>query len=203
MKRVFVTGIGTGIGKTIVCAILCEALGADYWKPIQAGSLEVSDSDVVRSLVTDPQVTVHAEGWRLRNALSPHAAAGRDGVHITLDSLQPPTTDRPLIIEGAGGLLVPLNSSDLLIDAVPLWQAEIVVVSQHYLGSINHSLLTLAELRRRQLNVTGIIFNGTANPDTEDAILGRTTVRCLGRLGEEESFDAATVQKYAQRWKLP
>jgi dethiobiotin synthase len=202
-KRYFVSGIGTGVGKTVASAILVEALGADYWKPIQAGNLNCSDSDRVRALVSNPRSVVHKDTWRLTCPLSPHAAAHEDGLYITPESLAPPNTENTLIIESTGGLLVPINDHQLLIDAVPRLKAEIIVVSRHYLGSINHTLLTLEAVRHRELPLLGIIFNGPPTPTTEAFILNYTGMACLGRIGEEPVINRETVRKYAEKMEWP
>ncbi len=203
MKRYFVTGIGTGVGKTVVSAILTQALGADYWKPIQAGDLESSDTRRVRDLVTDARSRFHVEAWRLARAESPHAAARAEGKEIILESLVPPATTNSLVIEGAGGLLVPINARQLMVDALPLFEAEIVLVSRHYLGSINHTLLTLEALARRSIPVAGLVLNGTPVPATEEAIAARCRAPVVLRLREEQVITREVVARYAAEWNLP
>ncbi|MCI0650246.1 MAG: dethiobiotin synthase [Planctomycetes bacterium] len=201
MRRIFVTGIGTGIGKTVAAAILAEALEADYWKPVQAGNLERTDTMRVRDLLTNRTSRCHPEAWRLSRAMSPHAAARIDGVEIRVGALAPPATPRPLIIEGAGGLLVPLNAKERVADLIRPFGAETVVVSRHYLGSINHTLLTLEALARRDLAVTGIIFVGAENPATESVILEGAGVRALGRIDEAARIDQEFVRRQAERFR--
>lgn len=169
MEKIFITGIGTGVGKTIVSAVLCEALRADYWKPIQAGNLNDSDSMTVRRWVTAP-ITIHTEAFRLHAAMSPHAAARREGIEIHTERLQCPSTSRSLIIEGAGGLMVPINDRELMTDVIRHLGTPVVLVSSIYLGSINHTLLSLACIRQLELPFYGVIFNGESNPDTEKII---------------------------------
>jgi len=197
VKRIIVTGIGTGVGKTIVSSILVEAFQADYWKPIQAGSLECSDSEHLRALVSDAEARIHPESYRLRENRSPHTAARSEGIRISIAAMPPPETSRPLIIEGAGGLLVPLNEFELLIDFFKSLDAPVVLVSRHYLGSINHTLLSAELLKARQIPVLGIIFNGDSNPETETIILRHTGFRLLLRITPEPQWTAATTQKYA------
>jgi dethiobiotin synthetase len=197
MRRLFVTAIGTDIGKTAVSAILTEALQADYWKPVQCGSVEATDSDFVRSHVSNPKTVVHAEAFLFREPVSPHLAASLEGKEIVLKAIKVPETQNSLIIEGAGGLLVPLNNTDFVIDMIPAFDAEAVVVVKHYLGSINHSMLTLEALKSRGIKIAGIIFNGDRNPASEGIILQHHSFDFVGYVREEEEFTKDTVLKYA------
>lgn len=196
MKPIFVTGIDTGIGKTIISAILVQKLQADYWKPIQSGDLDQSDTMTVRSLVSNPVSRFHPETYRLTQPFSPHKSARLDGVSIRLEDFHLPVTERPLVIEGAGGLMVPLNGRELMIDLIARFDAEVVVVSKNYLGSINHTLLTLELLKNQELPVKGIIFNGEKEKDSEEVILGYSNVPCLGFV-PEISIDKESVNKAA------
>lgn len=193
----FVTGIDTDSGKTLVSAILCEALGYDYWKPIQAGLPR--DSDTIMNLV--PAVTVHPEAYFLNTPASPHAAAKIDGVQISLEKIAPPKSTRGVIIEGAGGCLVPVNQTEFVIDLFPKLNAEIILVADLYLGSINHTLLTVQLLQNRKYPVRGIIFNGDANPASEQIILHHSNFRCLGRILKEPVITRETIQQYAAQIK--
>jgi len=193
--KYFVTAIGTDSGKTVVSAILCEALGADYWKPIQSGLPR--DTDTVRALLSRNDTTFHPERFLLQLPASPHAAARAENVTIKLGDFTLPSTDRPLVIEGAGGVLVPLNERDLMIDLIIHLDAEVVLVSNHYLGSINHTLLTAEALRQRRIPVRGIVFNGMPNEDTERVILHQTGLPCLLRVAKEERIDKTAITKYA------
>jgi dethiobiotin synthetase len=193
--RYFVTAIGTDSGKTLASAILCEALKADYWKPIQAGSPR--DTDAVRALVTNSITVLHPEAYVLQTAASPHAAAKIDGVNINIRGIRIPETDSTLVIEGAGGCLVPLNDKDLVIDLIPLLDAEVIVVANLYLGSINHTLLTFEALQKRNLKVKGLIFNGLANEESENIILHHTKATCVLRVKKENVIDRKIVEKYA------
>lgn len=159
--NIFVTGTGTDVGKTVVAAILTEALRADYWKPVQAGSLWNTDSHWVRSVLSNEQSIVHEEAFRLTMPASPHIAAKEDGVAITMQQIKSkmPKADN-LVIEGAGGIMVPLNENDFVADLVADLEARVVIVSQNVLGSINHSLLTAMACRQKKLRVLGWIFNG-------------------------------------------
>src|SRR6195952_5566707 len=140
-KPLFITGIGTGIGKTIISAILVEKLKADYWKPIQSGDLDESDTLKVKSLITNTKSVFHPEAYRLTQPYSPHKSADLDNVIIEADKIILPETDNQLIIEGAGGLMVPLADNFLMIDLIKTLNTEVILVSKHYLGSINHTLL--------------------------------------------------------------
>ncbi len=198
MKRLFVTGISTEVGKTIASAILVEALKADYWKPVQAGDLEYSDSDKVRSLISNKVSVIHKNSYALNTPMSPHAAAEIDGINIDLAGIDEPKTDNHLVIEGAGGLLVPLNQNDTIADLIqPHYQ--VVVVSRHYLGSINHTLLTLEALQNRGIK-PHLIFSGSVHPTTEQIILHKTNTPCIGRIGEEPEFTKDIVKLYAKEF---
>ncbi len=196
MRRIVVTGIGTDVGKTVVAAILTEALEADYWKPVQAGDLENSDSLKVQKLISNTKTTIHAEEFRLSQPMSPHAASKIDDITIKLSDFHLPETQNNLIIEGAGGLMVPLNDNDLIIDLIKELDAEVVLVSQNYLGSINHTLLSLEVLKYENINVLGIIFNGDENAETEKYILNCSGLKCLGRIKRHDMIDKETVLSY-------
>ncbi|HEX6889223.1 MAG TPA: dethiobiotin synthase [Chryseolinea sp.] len=191
----FVTGIDTDSGKTLVSAIFCEALDADYWKPVQAGA--PGDSDTVRALISNPKIHIHKEAFFLKTPASPHAAAKLDGISIKLSDFKRPTSDRTLIIEGAGGCLVPLNDNDFVIDLAAHFNAGVILVADLYLGSINHTLLTWRELSSRKLNVKGIVFNGRSNPESERIILHHTKLPCLLRIEQEKKIDKHIVKKYS------
>jgi dethiobiotin synthetase len=173
-KPIFITGIGTGIGKTVIAAILTESLKADYWKPVQSGDLDKSDTMKVQALISNNKTVFHREAYRLTQPYSPHKSAALDGVEIDLNSFELPDTNNTLIIEGAGGLMVPLNNKDLMIDLIKKLNAEVVLVVQHYLGSINHSLLSLEALYNRNIPVRAIIFNGDSDAYSEDVIKAHT-----------------------------
>jgi len=200
MTPIFVTGIDTDVGKTVVAAILVQSLGADYWKPIQAGDLDRTDTDVVRQLVSTPETTFHPEAYRLDKAASPHASAREQGVAIDLSMLSAPATNRPLVIEGAGGVHAPLSDVITILDLIVALEPKVIVVSKHYLGSINHTLLTLEALERRSVDVAGLVFNGAPNSDTEGIIAARTGVPVVGRLEPEAEITAPVIAKYAHRF---
>lgn len=199
MQQIFVTGISTEVGKTIAAAIITEALEADYWKPIQAGDLHTSDSHKVASLISNTTTIIHKSSYELNTPMSPHAAADIDGVHIDLRKIVPPETENHLVIEGAGGLLVPLNNDDTILDII-MPSYKVIVVSRHYLGSINHTLLTVNWLKQKGYDVS-IVFSGDENPTTENIILHKTGVSFIGRIEEETVFDKDIILKYANRFR--
>ena len=196
-RKLFITGIGTDVGKTVASAILAEALKADYWKPVQAGSLGNTDSDVVRRIISNSVSVVHPESYRLTQPMSPHAAAKIDGITIRLKDFKLPETQNTLIIEGAGGILVPLSDNKLVIDLIEKLKAEVVIVISNYLGSINHSLLTIECALKRNLRIAGIIFNGEPNAASEEIILHYAKLRLLGRIQREQEVNREMVLKYA------
>ncbi|MGB1204885.1 MAG: dethiobiotin synthase [Chitinophagales bacterium] len=200
MKKYFVTGIDTEIGKTVISAILTEALQADYWKPIQSGDLENSDSHTIRRLISNTKTHIHQEAYRLKTPASPHYAAQLDNVTIDLNSIKMPHTTNNLIVEGAGGLMVPLNRNDLMIDLIEKLQLPVILVSKNYLGSINHTLLSIKLLQNRNIKLKGIIFNGPTVPSTEDIILHHAQVPCLGYVGVENIIDKSKILQYAKKF---
>lgn len=169
-RPIFITGIGTGVGKTIVSAVLVEKLRADYWKPVQSGDLDNSDTALVRSLVSNSRTMYHPEAYRLTQPFSPHKSAALDGIRIELSSIIIPETDNQLIIEGAGGLMVPLNEKDLMIDLIQKLDANVILVSKNYLGSINHTLLSAEILRMRNINISRVVFCGERDQSSEEVI---------------------------------
>ncbi len=201
MKRFFVTGIGTDVGKTVASAILVESLNADYWKPIQAGNLNNTDTMTVRSLTSNTKSVFHPETYRLSEALSPHAAAAIDKIKINIQKIILPKTSNSLIIEGAGGVMVPLNDKFLVIDLIKKLKAEVIVVSKNYLGSINHTLLTIEALRSRKIPIAGIIFNGKHSKAAEEYILKYTGLKFLLSIEEEKKMDKKTILKYTHLLK--
>lgn len=195
--KLIIAGIGTEVGKTVVSAIVVEALRADYWKPVQSGALTDSDTNTVRDLISNPVSCFHEEAYRLREPLSPHAAAEIDGVRIELERIQLPQTNNTLVVELAGGLLVPLNDHDLTIDWVQQTGLPVVLVSRNYLGSINHTLLSVEACRSRGIPLLGILFNGPTVVPTESFILNYTKLPCLGRLLDEPEITPAVIRHYA------
>jgi dethiobiotin synthetase len=198
--KLFITGIGTDVGKTIASAIVVEALEADYWKPIQAGDLDNSDSHKVKVLVANDKSVFHSNAFALNTPASPHLAAQLDGITIDLKQIKEPKTNNHLVIEGAGGILVPLNDEQCIIDLIQK-DYKVIVVSRHYLGSINHTLLTIESMKNRKIAVAGIIFSGDENKATETIILNKTGVKCLGRIDNEPYFDSNVIHYYADKFR--
>lgn len=194
-KKIFVTGISTEVGKTIASAIIAEALQADYWKPVQAGELEDSDSHKIQNLVSNSKTSIHSNSYALKTPMSPHESARIDGIEIDLGKIKEPTTQNHLVIEGAGGLLVPLNDSKTILDVISQ-DYHVIVVSRHYLGSINHTLLTLKLLKEKGHKVS-ILYSGNEHKSTESIIKKMTGTPVIGRIEEEEKFDKVIIKKYA------
>lgn len=199
MSTYFITGIGTDVGKTIASAIITEALEADYWKPIQAGELECSDSKKIEQLVSNKVSKFHKNSYALKTPMSPHAAADIDGISIEFKKIKPPKTKNNLVIEGAGGLLVPINDNNTILDLIKP-NYKVVVVSRHYLGSINHTLLTLNLLINKGFDVS-VVFSGNEHETTEDIITKMTNVNVIGRIDEEPYFDKNVVKAYAEEFR--
>jgi len=198
--KLFITGISTDVGKTIASAIITEALEADYWKPIQAGDLDNSDSHFIKSKITNQKSIIFPNAYQFNTPASPHLAAELDGITIDLKNIIEPKTTNHLVIEGAGGVFVPLNNTDLVIDLIQP-DYKVIIVSRHYLGSINHTLLTIEALKNRKINIAGIIFNGDENTATESIILNKTGLKCIGRIENEPYFDQNVISEYADLFR--
>jgi dethiobiotin synthetase len=195
-QRIVVTGTDTGIGKTVFAAGLTALLGARYWKPVQAGLVEETDTCCVQRLAALPEDRVIPERYRLAEPASPDRAARLEGVSIDPLGLEPPEVDdKPLVIEGAGGVMVPLDRDTLFLDVFARWQFPAVLCARTRLGTINHSLLSLAALRGLGIDIIGIAFIGDANPDSEDTICRLGKVRRLGRLPWLTPLTAAALQQ--------
>ena len=199
MTGIVVAGTGTGIGKTFIAAILTEALEADYWKPVQSGNLDFTDTDFVKQHISNTKSFFHPEAYRLVTPMSPHAAAKIDGTIIELDKLAIPASGNTIVIEPAGGLMVPLNDKQLNIDLLKQWALPVVLVSRNYLGSINHTLLSIEVLRQHNIGLAGIIFNGERNASTEDFILQYTGVGCIARINHEKTINKETIKRHADK----
>ncbi|MEL7002966.1 MAG: dethiobiotin synthase [Bacteroidota bacterium] len=197
--KYFITAIGTDSGKTLVSAVIVHALKADYWKPIQAG--KPTDTDTIKNLLGD-DIFCHPEAYSLNTPASPHSAALTEGITIRLEDIKAPVSEKDLVIEGAGGVLVPLNNNDFVIDIATKESAELILVSNNYLGSINHTLLTLDYLKSKNYNLKGIIFNGKPNKDTEDIILHHSNCPCLLRIPELSTVNRETIIQLASELKL-
>ncbi|WOH57524.1 dethiobiotin synthase [Bradyrhizobium sp. BWC-3-1] len=194
-QRIVVTGTDTGIGKTVFSAGLADLLGANYWKPIQAGLEGETDAELVARLGGLSPDRIMPELYRLRTPVSPRQSAEIDGVRIEPDSLNVPDTgERPLVIEGAGGLMVPLRGDTLYIDVFERWRLPIVLCVSTALGTINHSLLSIEALRKRQIPILGIAFIGEPNPETQIAVREIGRARWLGRLPWLSPLAADTLQ---------
>ena len=199
MKTIFVTGIGTDVGKTVVSAIIAESLKADYWKPVQTGNSTSTDSIKIKNWISNEQTKIHPEAYSLRPSMSPHAAAELEGVSIELKNIHLPETNNNIVIEGAGGLMVPLNEKEFMIDIINKFDSEIVLVVQNYLGSINHSLLSIDAIKFRKLKILGIIFNGAPHKLSEDIILSYSGLKCLGRISKEQEINKEVVSRYSKQ----
>lgn len=205
--KLFITGISTDVGKTIASAIIVEALEADYWKPIQAGDLNNSDSHKIKSYISNDdhpessrRTVIYENSYKLNTPVSPHLAAELDGITIDLKNIKEPKTKNHLVIEGAGGIFVPINDKECVIDLIQT-DYKVIVVSRHYLGSINHTLLTIEALQNRKIDIAGIIFSGQENQSSELIILNKTGVKCIGRIDQEPYFDKNVIKEYADLFR--
>lgn len=194
-KHILVTGTDTGIGKTVFAAGLTEALVACYWKPVQSGLDDETDSETVRRLASLPPERLLPEAWRLNTPASPHLSAAVDQVTIDPGALVPPEIEAPLVIEGAGGLLVPLTRRHTFADVFARWQIPAVLCARTGLGTINHTLLSLEAMRQRRIPILGIAFIGDAQPDTEQIIVELGQVRRLGRLPRLDPLTPAALRQ--------
>jgi dethiobiotin synthetase len=194
-----IAGIGTEVGKTITAAIFTEALEADYWKPVQSGSLDDSDSEAVRELISNQRTTIHREAYRLKAPLSPHTAAEMEHITIQPHKLILPASENHLIVELAGGIMVPLNDAFFNLDLIRHLNLPVVIVANYYLGSINHTLLTVEVLKSRQIPIVGLVLNGTENTSSKSVILKQTQLSLLLEIRQEVFFTQATIQQYAER----
>ncbi len=197
----FITGIGTNVGKTIVSAIITEALKADYWKPIQSGTSEGLDSNTVKSLISNYKTIIHPESYLLKAPLSPHYAAKLENTEIELEKIILPVTQNNLIIEGAGGLLVPINSTDYVIDITKQFDCEIVLVISDYLGCINHTLLSINYLLKNNFKIKTLVFNGVFDTEIKKTIINYAPnintidISKLAELNKQSVIDVAkTIQ---------
>lgn len=193
MKPLFISGIGTDIGKTVISAIVVEKLKADYWKPVQSGDLDNSDTKKVKALVSNKKSVFHQESYKLSQPFSPHKSAAIDGIEIDLELISQPQTSNKLIIEGAGGLMVPLNKTQYIADLISHLDVEVILVVKHYLGSINHTLLSLELLKNRNIPIKGIIFNGETDSYSEQAILNHSKLSILGRVPMVNELNAEKI----------
>lgn len=198
--KIFITGTSTDVGKTISSAIITESLEADYWKPIQSGDLDNSDSMKVGRLISNPKSVIHKSSYEFKTPASPHLSAALENQTIELSKIVEPETTNHLVIEGAGGLLVPLNDHDVIADLIR-HDYKVIIVATNYLGSINHTLLTIEGLKARNVEVAGIVFSGESNKSSEEMILNRSGVRCIGRIEKEPYFDQNVILEYADKFR--
>lgn len=197
MGKFFVTGIGTGVGKTLVSAVLTEALRADYWKPVQCGIAGGTDKETVRELISNTQSAFHSESYRFHEPASPHLAAALENVKIKMDGMVLPHVSHHLIIEGAGGLLVPLNDDAFAIDLAREFEAEVILVCRSYLGCINHSLLSIDYLVKNDFPVKGIILNGNFDKAVRSAIINYSEIPVLAEIPEINPVSREAVANMA------
>ena len=200
----FVSGIGTDVGKTIVSSVLCELLFANYWKPVQSGELDNTDSMKVERLVSIETFKYFPEQFRLTQSLSPHVSAKLDGFHIEATDFVFPEFTGNLIVEGAGGLMVPVNENGLLYcDLAAEWKLPAILISRHYLGSINHTLMSIETLRNRNIPILGIIYVGDELPMTEDIIFTKTQIPTLFHVPIFENLSKETISTFATQLRSP
>jgi len=191
----FVTAIGTDSGKTLTSAVLITALKANYWKPVQAG--KPTDTDILRKWFKGQPVKFFNEAFLLKKAASPHEAAREEGLSLSLKDIIIPDSTKPIIIEGAGGLMVPLNDEEFMVDLAKYLEAEIILVADLYLGSINHTLLSVELLKQKGLKVKGIIFNGPENKASQDLILKQSGYPLLLHMTKEKQINAHVLNNFA------
>ncbi len=191
--RFAVTGTDTGVGKTVFCAALAGALGANYWKPVQSGLEGETDSETVRRLSGLSQDRIHPEAYRLKLPASPHISAAREGIRIEASRLTIPRRPGPLVIEGAGGLIVPLAPDLLQIDVFASWGLPVILCAPTSLGTINHTLLSLEAMARRAIAVHGVVFTGEPGEEVESTIIALGKTRRLGRLPPLDPLNAGTL----------
>lgn len=201
-QKIFISGIGTEVGKTIVSAVLTEALQADYWKPVQAGNMEFSDSQTVRNLISNKKSVIHPEKYAMYLAASPHLAAKEEGIKIRVADFEiPETKNEVLLIEGAGGLMAPLNNKETMINLAKHLEAKVVLVGINYLGSINHTLLSAYALQKEGIDVLGIIFNGRKHDPSEKVIQKLTGLPVLGRVERLAEPTKELIAQEAEKFK--
>lgn len=197
VKGLFITGIGTDVGKTVVSAIITKALEADYWKPVQCGDLNNSDSIKIERLTG---MNILLEAYRLQAPMSPHAAADLEGVELSIDKIELPKSDKTIIVEGAGGVMVPFNSSETYLDLMVKLKIPVVLVTRHYLGSINHTMLSWKVLKEAGLNVVALVVSGNSHHSTEAHFATQIDVPLI-RINELEEVNLETIAAEAERLK--
>jgi len=188
-KDIFVTGIDTNVGKTIVSSILVQALHADYWKPIQSGNTEGTDAVTIKGLVSNPKSKIHPEAYNLKAAIVPAHAAYLEGVTIEPSRIKLPETHNRLIVEGAGGLMVHLRRDFMIIDLIKQLRLPVMLVSKNYLGSINHTLLSIEALQNRDIEVLGVIYNGERSNHMRELVHETTGIPEIGSVRTSAALD--------------
>jgi len=199
-KSIAIAGIHTGIGKTIASAVIAEAINADYWKPVQAG-IEERDTVLIKQLLTNGEKRVHPEEVVLSQPMSPHAAANIDGITIDLTTFKWPKTNKTLLIETAGGLLSPMSASATMADFIAYYQLPVILIVQNYLGSINHTLLSIEVLKSRDIQLLGIVISGSENESSETFIEQYAHVPIIARIPYFDRLDNESIAKCAARIK--
>lgn len=200
MKKYFIAGVGTDIGKTITSAVLVEVLSAGYWKPLQCGNLHYTDSDIIKSLISNHYSVIYPETFRFKSASSPHHASLLENVIININHFKLPKTKNHLIIEGAGGVLTPINDKNFIIDIAAHFDCEVILVSHNYLGSINHTLLSIEAIKKRNIKIKGIIFNGQSIVSTENFIIKNSGILLLGRIPQLPMVNKQTIQELSKNF---
>ena len=195
---VIIAGIHTGIGKTLCSAILCQAWGYDYWKPVQAGDLAHSDSIFIKNNVSNPLCTIHPEAYQLQMAASPHFAAYTEGVNIERQKMNLPPTHNNIIVETAGGIMSPLGMNFLNIDLIQHLKLPVILVSENYLGSINHTLMSIYVLKQHNIPIKGIIFNGDVIQSSVDFIVENSQLPHLFSIPKMEQVNKESIQKFIE-----
>lgn len=199
---VIIAGIHTGIGKTVCSAVICQALGYDYWKPVQAGDLDNSDSIFIQKTVSNPLCVIHPEAYRLSIPASPHYAAEVDGITITKSNINTPVSDNNIVVETAGGIMSPLAYNYLNIDLIEQLSLPVILVSNGYLGSINHTLLSIEVLKQRNLLLKGIVFSGESNPPTENFIRQYSDIPILFSIPALKEVNAASIDNFTKQCSI-
>ncbi len=196
MNKYIIAGIGTNIGKTVASAVLVEALSADYWKPIQSGYIDGTDAEFIRKYAHS-HAQIHPEAFLLKEPVSPHLAAKLESKYIDIEDINMPIVNNNFIIETAGGLFSPLNDTNLCIDLIKSLQLPVILISINYIGSINHTLLSIEALKNRNIDIKGIIFNGVPNLETEQYILNYSGIRLLGNIPFTDNLSADFISEQA------
>lgn len=198
MSNIFVTGIGTDVGKTVVSAILCEALAADYWKPLQTGAEDHPDVATVQHYLSNPSIVCHPSAVSLRLPASPNIAANAENTTLILEEIQFPSTSNTLVIEGAGGILVPINASQTFADFVLLHQLPVVLVVRNYLGCINHTLLSIELLKAKGIRILTGVFNGNFSDGVKETIREHSSITWLD-IEDAKTVDVEFIRSEATK----